>query len=257
MRFRTATPAFAALVLAIASLVFTACGSKNKAQPSKGTLQLQFENVVGTQALALGQTYTTADGDPFTVSKLNYYISNIRLTKADGSEWAEPESYHLVKHDQTSTRTIALQQVPTGNYTAIRFTIGVDSTRNVSGAQAGALDPLNDMFWTWNTGYIFLKLEGTSPRAANGQLVFHIGGFRAPHNTIRTVSPPLPAGALLQVRADKAATVYYKADVLKLFSGPHPVRFAELSNTMGGAAAVRVANNYAAGMFRIDHVHAD
>ncbi|KUG09782.1 MbnP family protein [Solirubrum puertoriconensis] len=257
MLFRTLSSALLALLLGIATLSFTACDDDDKAQPNKGELDLEFENVVGTQALTLGQAYTSTNGDAFTLSKLNYYISNIKLTKADGSEWAEPESYHLVKHDQTSTRTFTLQEVPTGDYTKITFTIGVDSTRNVSGAQTGALDPLNDMFWTWNSGYIFLKLEGTSPQAANGQLVFHIGGFKSPNNTIRSVSPPLPQGTVLKVRAEKAPAVHYKADVLKLFTGPNVIRFAELSNTMGGPSSVKVANNYAAGMFRIDHVHAD
>jgi hypothetical protein len=61
----------------------------------------------------------------------------------------------------------------------MEFMIGVDSARNNSGAQTGALDPTNGMFWSWSTGYIMAKFEGTSaqsPAAANA-LKFHIGGF--------------------------------------------------------------------------------
>jgi hypothetical protein len=38
------------------------------------------------------------------------------------------------------------------NITAIKFLLGVDSLKNVSGIQTGALDPAKGMFWTWNTG---------------------------------------------------------------------------------------------------------
>jgi hypothetical protein len=49
--------------------------------------------------------------------------------------------------------------------TGIRFLLGVDSARNVSGIQTGALDPARGMFWTWNSGYVMAKIEGSSPSA--------------------------------------------------------------------------------------------
>ena len=54
--------------------------------------------------------------------------------------------------------------MPAGNYNSLSFLLGVDSMHNVSGAQTGALDPANDMFWTWNSGYVMAKMEGASPR---------------------------------------------------------------------------------------------
>src|SRR4051812_20496993 len=40
------------------------------------------------------QWYTNFSTDSFTVTKFNYYISNLRLRKDDGSFYVEPESYH-------------------------------------------------------------------------------------------------------------------------------------------------------------------
>lgn len=245
------------------SLTLSSCDDKDKNKPAPvGELDIEFDNVVGAQALALNTgTYTNAAGNTFTVSKFNYYISNIKLTKADGTEWAEPESYHLVEENVAASQSVSLTKIPAGDYTKLTFTIGVDSARNVSGAQTGALDPNKEMFWTWNTGYVFTKLEGTSPQStsSNNGLTFHIGGFKAPNNTIRTVSPALPSGTTaLQVRADRTPEVHLKVDVLGMFNGPTAARnidFRTLSFTMGGATSVPVANNYAAGMFRIDHVH--
>ena len=73
--------------------------------------------------------------------------------------------------------TLTLSDVPEGSYTEMSYVLGVDSTRNVSGAQAGALSTANGMFWSWSTGYIMLKAEGTSPNSGTGSFSFHLGGF--------------------------------------------------------------------------------
>lgn len=257
MKFSRITAYF--LPLLITASLLMGC-EKDGATPTAGvgTVELEMEHVVGTAPLTLNTTtYTTTQGDQFTVSTFRYYLSNITLQKADGTEYVQPESYYLVNQGEEASRRLTLTNVPAGDYTGLTFTIGVDSARNVSGVQQGALAP-SDMFWTWNSGYIYVKLEGTSPQARTGGLVFHIGGFQSPNNTIRTVSPSLNGKSIL-VRPDHAPEVHFKVDVLKMFAGPNPVRFAELSNTMGGPNSVRVANNYSApdGMFRIDHIHAN
>ncbi|GAA4381809.1 MbnP family protein [Hymenobacter koreensis] len=247
-----------AFVLLLTAALFSAC--KKDPTPEKGQLALAFENVVGNQQLVLGSPtyYTTAAGDQFKVTKFNYFISNIKLTRNDGTEWAEPESYHLVKQAEPDSKAFTLQGIPAGDYTKMTFTIGVDSARNTSGAQTGALDQLNDMYWSWSSGYIFLKLEGNSPQAPNtGALQYHVGGFRKPNNTIRTVSPALPAGVTLQIRSEKTQTVHLKADVLKMFAGPNTIRFAQMPNTghSSDPRSMLLADNYAAAMFRIDQIH--
>ena len=57
-------------------------------------------------------------------------------------------------------------------------------------AQTDALDPVNAMFWAWNTGYIFLKLEGRSSfsKLPGNIFEYHIGGYKSPSNCIRTIS---------------------------------------------------------------------
>ena len=55
---------------------------------------------------------------------------------------------------------LELADIPNGEYTKVNYTIGVDAARNTEGAQDGALDLVNGMFWSWNTGYIFMKMEG-------------------------------------------------------------------------------------------------
>lgn len=243
------------LALALLSFFALSCKEDPAVAPNlPGNVVLEFDNVVGLDSLALdAREYTNANGDRFKVSMFKYYISNIILTKADGTEYQQPESYYLIDQSNPASKLVTLQDVPAGEYTSLTFTVGVDSARNVAGAQTGALDPTNGMFWTWDTGYVFLKLEGTSPQSPNGGLVFHIGGFQQPHNTIRTVSPALN-NQKIRVEASLAPEVHLKADVLQLFQGVNPIKFAELATTMGGENSVKVADNYV-NMFTVDHIH--
>ena len=96
--------------------------------------------------------------------------------KTDNSIVTIPNTYFLVNQDEEASMAIEMDSLPLGLYKSIKFMIGVDSTRNVSGSQTGALDPANGMFWTWNSGYIFLKMEGTSPVIPNTghNFTFHI-----------------------------------------------------------------------------------
>jgi hypothetical protein len=244
---------FAFLAIAFISVFTFSCKEDPDTDPDlPGEVILEFDHVVGTNALVLDDQEDT-NGDKFTVSRFKYYISNIILKKADGTEYKQPESYHLIDESVPASKIVNIKDIPAGEYTNLTFTIGVDSTRNVSGAQTGALDPANGMFWTWNSGYVFVKLEGTSPQSQNGGLVFHIGGFQKPNNTIRTISPALN-GQKLRVAAGKAPQVHLKVNVLNMFQGANLIKFDELSNTMGGANSVKVADNYVE-MFKVDHIH--
>lgn len=209
----------------------------------KGSITIDFDNVVGNTDLQLNTTeYTNAAGNPFKISKFLYYISNIKLVKADGTKHTDIESYYLIKESDLTSQSIKLDSIPAGEYKGIEFVIGVDSTRNVSGAQTGALDPANDMFWTWNSGYIYLKLEGTSPVAADSSLTFHIGGFKSPNNTIRSVTKTFPSN--LQVKNTVVNKIKMKTDVLEMFTAPQNIDFSTFNFSMGGPTSVTVANNY-------------
>ncbi len=246
--FQKYTLAFVLILIGL----FTSC--KKESELTIGEASLEFDHVVGAAKMALDpQQYTNANGDQFRITNFKYYISNITLTKADGTTYKQPESYYLIDEQLPDSKSISLKNVPSGEYTGLTFTVGVDSARNVAGAQTGALDPAQGMFWSWNTGYIFLKLEGYSPQSEKGGLTFHIGGFKKPYNTIRTVSPALN-GKTIFIAAGRAPEVHMKVDVLEMFQSPTPIKFSELSTTMGGAGSVTIADNYR-DMFRVDHIH--
>lgn len=252
--------------LAAAALTFSGCKKDSPTEPPNpnvGTVELEFEHTVGDSSLVLNtKHYTTPAGDEFTVRNLLYYVSNVTLIRADGSEYRVPESYFLVDQADKDSHHLAMANIPVGDYTRIAFVVGVDSARNLAGAQTGALDPVHGMFWDWDHGYIFLKMEGNSPQApgAGHDLSYIIHGFRAPTNTLRPVTMTVPNGGKVAVRADHRPEVHVKADLLNMFVSPNPVRFATFPGADGGANAMKVADNYAnpaGGMFTIEHVHAN
>ncbi len=227
------------------TMVFAAC-KKDKTEPAKsGTMQVMFEHKVGDKAITLNsETYTSHHGEQFTVSLFKYYISNVVLTAEDGSTYTEPESYHLINEADAASKTFNLNDVPAGKYKSITFMIGVDSIRNVSGAQTGALDPANEMFWSWNNGYIMAKFEGTSPQSqgTDNKVMYHVGGFKGEHSVLRTVT--LNFHHAMEVNNNSLHT-HINVNLGKWFHGDNHIMFAMVDKVhMPGEMAKKMADNY-------------
>ena len=248
---RFTIPALIALGLLVATT--NSCVKKDPPAPTDttntdgvGKVKLEFSNVVGSSDLSLGnQWYKNPHGDSFKVNVFNYYISNVKLNGAKGT-YTETESYHLLKQENTSSLSLDLTNVPYDTYSSVTLMIGVDSARNVSGAQTGALDPANDMFWTWSTGYIMAKLEGVSPQSTNvdNMLIFHIGGHAGLWAGQRTVTLNFPTP--IKVEKDAFNHVHIAADVNGLFKSPNEIDFSMLNGVMSiGKESQMIANNYA------------
>ncbi len=249
-------------VVTVISSLFFACKKKDATPeptpeptptPTYGSLMVRFENKVGSNALVLNWNNYTNNTDTFNVTTFNYYISNVKITATDNSVYTETESYHLIKADNSGSLQFTLPNVPAKSYSSITFMIGVDSARNVSGAQTGELDPNNGHFWSWSSGYIMAKFEGTSPQStATGKMVvFHIGGFSGTNSTLRTVTLPFTTNA--NVSTSKTPQVFLKADLAEWFA-PNTVSFATLNTIhMPGANAKKIADNYA-NMFSVTQV---
>jgi hypothetical protein len=150
--------------------------------------------------------------DTLNFSVLKYYISNLKLKKTDGTFYTQPESYYLVDLANPASLSLSVTNVPVGDYTDLSFTMGVDSTRNVSGAQTGALSISNMMFWKWSTGYVMLKAEGTyKDNGADSSFVFHLGGFSGVNNIVTPKSLYLGSNPLT-ISTDKTSNVYLEVN---------------------------------------------
>lgn len=267
-------PSFAAM-LSLAALTLAGCKKDEPVAANTGNFTLEMDNGVtmaGTNgpvfnSLVLGTgSYLNAAGDDFKVTTFKYYISNVKLLKADNSAYTLPKAYFLVDHSNPDSQELEMSGIPVGDYTGISFMVGVDSTRSKAGNfTEAALSSNNGMLWTMNgiDEFINLNLGGYSSRSPSGGLTFHIAGYKhSTTNTIRTVTVPFPAAySPMLVRADHSPEIHMQVDIAKMFTGPNPIRFSSTNpnyySVMGGAPAVQIADNIAAGMFSVAHIHAN
>jgi len=243
-------------VAAVTFLVLIICSSFANAQKAQGHVSICFINTVNNNQLILDSNeYTNPFGESYRISKLKYYISNIKLNSAK-KIFTEPDSYHLIDAADTASLHFSFYAAA-NNYNSISFIVGVDSIKNVSGAQTGALDPANGMFWTWNSGYVFFKLEGSSPASTiiNNRIEYHIGGFAGAGNALQYITLPLPANEILKIQEGKSSNIIIETDINKIWQGANDLKIAATPATMTpGVLSKKIAANYS-NMFTIKTVN--
>ena len=231
----------------------------------KAPVSVEFDNIVGGSALQLNTgLYTNVVGEDFKVTKLKYYVSNFKFTNSNGLVYTVPSasSYFLIDESDATTHEASFN-LPEGEYTAVSFIIGVDSLRNTMdiSQRTGVLDPTGvgaDMYWTWNSGYIFFKMEGTSTASTSmgGSFMYHIGGFggySSPTiNNIKKVTLNLTSRGTPKLKYGKSTNIHCMVDVLKMFNGATNVSIATNPMVMFNPFSTKIADNYA-GMVRHDH----
>jgi hypothetical protein len=211
-----------------------------------------FENYAGDEKVKLDSgVYKNGYGQSYTITRLRYYIGNIRLIRKDGAIGYSSPEYYIIDDAAPIANSIELNVDNMEGYSSIRFIIGVDSIHNCSGVQTGALDPVNGMFWAWNTGYIFFKMEGqsASSKSTANMLEFHIGGYKEPDNCIREINLNLGINGIKK-KSDINSIIKIKTDISKVFNSTNKIDFSQLSAVTDFHNATTIANNYA-NMFSI------
>lgn len=189
-------------------LTLTLVAQKKKpVHDQMGILELHISHSQNQVPLRIGDTFQNQLGQSFTLRKLKYYLSGFSISPV-----AATPSYYLVDIADSNSCTIRLK-LRAGIYNKLYGRIGVDSAANCSGAQTGVLDPVHDMFWTWNTGYIQFKIEGDaeSSSAPNGKMEYHIGGYRHPFNTIQQIT--LQPKSHMEIRAGRTTRMVLQMEL--------------------------------------------
>ncbi len=226
--------------MVILGVVFWNCCA---AQKKAFTIPISFEFVCKDSNSILNRKLVNDFGETYTISKLKYYVSNVRFKTGDKKQMNT--GVYLI--DAAKQNSIYIK-APSKKITGISFLLGVDSILNCSGSQSGALDPLNDMFWTWNNGYIFFKLEGSSDASTADlkRIEYHIGGFKGGNKTMRKVFLPINDQALL-----KQKKLVIQLDIDKYWNGINKIKIAEMPVVaLPGTKAKTVADNFS-GIFSI------
>lgn len=258
------------ILFLITVLVFNACKKEETIDTTPGTVEIELDHRWGTQVFNFNQTVVTPAGDSAIFTAFKYYVSNVKLLKDDGTEYAMPNSYYLVNHDSASTKSLNFSNIPAGNYNGISFSIGVDSAKSVSALdqRTGVLDPAGagkGMYWAWNSGYIFVKLEGTSPSAPIDSVTqkrrfwYHIGGFGGYSsktiNNLKTVTLKSSTTSAT-VNGSSNPNFHLIVDVKEFFQDPTALSIKNYPVVMFAPYSTTIADNYK-DMIKLDHIHND
>ncbi|QQT26103.1 MbnP family protein [Sphingobacterium spiritivorum] len=192
------------------SLFLFSCGKETEyinvpgESASTGKAKLIFDARYGDEDFKLNTAYdykvSGANGTidlKYEFNQLRYWISNVSLITTTGEEVNIPDAYYLVEENieipvqggshnkqypANKREEIAIEHIPSGEYKAIRFGVGVDSRYNDNlSLRAGELSSLNGMAfeeWMWFTSYKFFVLNGKmtwvkpAPQAAVSQAFF-------------------------------------------------------------------------------------
>ena len=248
--------AYVLIICCLAAGLLITCQKAVSPVQTTGTVKITIKNTVKGIPMVLNTgNYTNSFGEQYNISAFKYYLSHVSVTGAA----IDPVygKYYLVDEENPASLSFSFE-APVNIYSTVYFLLGVDSTRNVSGAQTYALDPLNDMFWTWNSGYIMAKMEGTSPQSTvvNNKVEYHIGGFSGTHSVLKnmTLTIPVPPLSKLDVRQGKVSELFLEADLDTWWQGAFNLKIADHpAVTHPGAMAKSISDNYV-NMFTITHI---
>lgn len=255
--------------MAIALTVASCSSDDNNAVSGQGKIDVEFDNVFGSANLILNTAgNVTSQGETLNISDVKYIISNIELTKADGTVFVYPkaQSYFIVSEANAASQVLELENIPAGNYTKIKFGIGVDETQyNLGETVQGdffAAAQNEDMAWTWSAGYKHLLFEGmftSSTVTTPTPFMVHTGKSGANYN-YTSVTLDFPDTAL--IRTNITPDVHIFADVAKIIDGTNKIKLTD--NNMGGMGAMIMSGANLplvtanlSDMFTVNHVHND
>lgn len=131
---------------------------------------LRFDHKLDGKKFALNQEATSPLGTKYKLTRLQYYISGIKITHDAGQELNLNNVYLFVDPSKSTSKEFTLGTL--SNITTIEeieFAVGVDAASNhldpASYPASHPLAPKNPtMHWGWTSGYRFIALEGKAAR---------------------------------------------------------------------------------------------
>lgn len=152
----------------------------SQAQSDQEEIVIDFEGWVGDQEFSCGESYENVGsaGSTITPTDFRLYVSELALIDKEGNtvpveleqdnKW-QYQNVALIDFEDgqgvcdngtSETRTTVVGKAPKGDYEELKFTLGVPKNLNHKDA-AIAPSPLNltSMWWNWQGGYKFLRVD--------------------------------------------------------------------------------------------------
>jgi len=212
------------------------------AQSQTDSLSINFKLKFNKEPLEYHKQYITSNRDTLAFENFKCYISSIEIFYTDNSIFKQKDSYHLLDFENPSSFLIPITTINNKLISKVTFNIGIDSLTNTSGALNGDLDPINGMYWAWQSGYINLKIEGESPscKTRKNEFYFHIGGYLPPFNSMRKIE---------LIYDKKSNQINIGLDLNKFFTN---IKLAETNSIMIPGKLAMKLSDYSTKIFYIE-----
>lgn len=247
-----------------AAVLFVACNNDDSVINNitgTGNLGVEFDNSFAGNDLVLGAANSqTSSNEVLKIDHVKYIISSIAITDQNGTVYRYPKAKgcFIVNEADENTHLIELENIPAGNYTSIKFGIGVDRTQYGSEADQPefyAQAHQEGMIDDWASGYKFLMMDGSFSGTGMADNPFAIQTKKvAANENYKEVTLPLPTPAM--VRTTIAPEIHIVANLAQLFQAVHLIKLADNPTITDGADVTKVTENWS-GVFSVAHVHND
>jgi hypothetical protein len=225
------------LIPLIAIILFASCATEPGNIAPFGSVNIEVRHFIEQKPLTFDTTnghvfppaqlmplvfdtaiYRNAYGEQFSVTRLQYYISNIcfyngnRIVYNSGDKVFYIDARNPVYHLQ-------LDGVPMGNYSSVSYEIGLDAGKNWQGFLPNNLDN-KDMEWPASIGggYHFMKMEGYWKNATTQKTeigyAMHLGDNQS---LVWGISYPI--GMIIQ--AGMTNNLLFRMNVSQWWKSPH------------------------------------
>jgi hypothetical protein len=192
------------------------------ASSANGRVDIPIRVTVNASPLAVGAPAMGASGREYKVSLLKFFLSDPQLLSGAEKVPAQivgsdgkpaPYGLQLVDAEDPGTQVLRLS-APEGSYSGLQFGVGVPAACNATTATTGVypLNPDSEMFWTWGSQFLFIRVEGSTHDAtsADWSSFFYHVGYDAAYSSISvlgdvslTAGPPTPTGPTLSLDLDR------------------------------------------------------
>jgi hypothetical protein len=161
----------------------------------KAQAQLNVSVYWGGEQIKLEKYYHLGN-DSLMFNELKFYLSDFEFKKETRRHFFVGP--RLIDLEDSATFQL-FPNFPVDEYQLVCFHFGLDSVYQVSEIVDGPLNPMNGMYWAWNSGYIQFKCTGRASAIplTDQTFEYHLGGYRQPFETVLSIELPIIGNKLI------------------------------------------------------------
>jgi len=246
-----------AAMLFVLAVFFTGCSKdENNETPPASTdvgLKFYFNQRVGVAPLYFDSlVYQNAFGNVYSVATLKYFISDITLHNADGTEVLIDEEHYVDARDNDTKTFTPASKIPAGTYTSISFIFGLNEAKNVAGRYPNP--PENNMEWppAMGTGYHYMKLEGKIKVDSTGTTQNYQAHTGPSMGNAYYIEVEVPLNFTFNSGDEKIVSI--AMDVNKWWNNPNEIDLNNITSIMGNQEIQQQLHDNGADVFYLEGV---